>query len=69
MTTSRSWDDIQTRLDARRVPIAKPALTFDGIPLDYWREEVRLGSVALARLRTICQERNADYEATVEGLR
>ena len=46
----------------------KPALTFTGIPLEYWREEVRLNSPALSRLRAICQERGADYEKTVEGL-
>lgn len=45
------------------------ALTFDGIPLDYWREEVRLGcAAALARLRAICQQRGADYDKTIAGL-
>ena len=45
-------------------------ITFTGIPLDYWREEARLGcAVSLARLRRICQDRNADYEKTVAGLR
>ncbi len=45
-------------------------LTFTGIPLDYWREEVRRGcAVSLARLRTICAERGADYDRTVAGLR
>lgn len=46
------------------------ALTFDGIPRDYWRTEVALGCVvALARLRRIVEERGCDYEKTVEGLR
>lgn len=44
------------------------ALTFTGIPLEYWREEVRLGSVALARLKTICAERGCDYEKTIQWL-
>ena len=47
----------------------KPALTFTGIPLAYWREEVRLGCAAsLSRLRAIAAERGADYEKTVEHL-
>ena len=45
-------------------------LTFTGIPLEYWREEVKLGcAVSLARLRTIVAERGADYEQTIAGLR
>lgn len=47
-----------------------PALTFDGIPLAYWRGEVARGcAVSLQRLAVICQERGASYETTVEGLR
>lgn len=53
-----------------RWPLAPAApLVFSGIALDYWREEVRLGcGVALERLETICRQRGADYEATIEGL-
>jgi hypothetical protein len=70
MTTSRSWDDIQTRLDARRVPPDKPALTFAGIPLEYWRREKLLSCAAsLKRLQAICQERGADYEKTIVALK
>ena len=66
MTTSRSWEDIQARLDARRV---LTAMTFTGIPLEYWRTEVALGCAAsLARLRRIVEERGADYEKTLKGL-
>ncbi len=51
-------------------PVAKPALTFTGIPLAYWREEARRGcAVALARLARIVEERGADYELTIAGLR
>lgn len=51
-----------------RWPVA-PALAFSGIPLDYWREEVRIGCAAsLTRLRSICAERGADYDRTVAGL-
>lgn len=68
--TNRTWDDIQSRLDARRVPEAKPALTFTGEPLAYWREEVALGcAVSLARLRRIVSARGADYELTLKGLK
>lgn len=35
---------------------------------DYWREEVRLNSPALARLRDICEQRGYDYDSTVEAL-
>ena len=54
-----------------RWPIAPAApLTFSGIPLEYWREEVRLGcAVSLARLRSICAERGADYDKTIAGLK
>lgn len=54
-----------------RWPIAPAApLTFSGIPLAYWREEVRLGcAVALERLREICAKRGADYDRTVAGLK
>ncbi len=46
------------------------AFVFDGIPLEYWREEARLGCAAsLTRLRAICQQRGADYEKTLERLR
>lgn len=49
---------------------AAPALTFDGIPLEYWRGEVALGcAVSLARLKAICQERGCDYEMTIRGLK
>ena len=53
--------------DAQLTP--KPALTFTGIPLEYWRREVALGcAVSLARLRAIVDERGADYEQTLKGL-
>lgn len=45
------------------------ALPLSGIPLEYWREEARLGSVALARLQRICAERGASYERTIEQLK
>lgn len=49
---------------------SKPALTFTGDPLAYWRTEVALHcAVSLARLRAIVAERGADYETTVAGLR
>lgn len=35
----------------------------------YWREEARLGSVALERLQVICKESGWDYAATLEALR
>ncbi len=45
------------------------ALTFEGIPLDYWREEVRLGCTAsLGRLRRMCEQRGADYDKTIAAL-
>ncbi len=45
-------------------------LTFSGIPLDYWREEVRLGcAVSLARLKRIVSERGAGYDRTIAGLK
>jgi hypothetical protein len=45
------------------------ALTFTGIPLDYWREEVALGCVvSLSRLARICQARGCDYDKTIAGL-
>lgn len=45
-------------------------LTFSGIPLEYWREEVRLMcEVSLTRLRSICAERGADYDRTIAGLK
>ena len=48
----------------------KPPLTFSGIPLDYWQEEIKLGcAVSLARLRSICDQRGADYDRTVAGLK
>ena len=44
-------------------------IRFGGVPLDYWREEVRIGCAAsLARLRAICSERGADYDKTLAGL-
>lgn len=54
-----------------RWPIAPAApLTFSGIPLAYWREEVRMDcAVSLARLKRIVEERGASYDATIEGLR
>lgn len=54
-----------------RWPIAPAApLTFTGIPLEYWREEVRLMcAVSLARLRRMCESRGASYDATIAGLR
>lgn len=46
------------------------ALTFDGIPLEYWRTEVALDCAAsLARLRAIVAARGGDWEKTIEGLR
>jgi hypothetical protein len=70
MTTSRSWDEIQSRLDARRELTPRPALSFTGIPLEYWQEEVRLGCVAsMERLRRIVAERGADYDKTITGLK
>ena len=54
---------------ALRSQDARPALTFTGIPLAYWREEVRLGCAAsLARLRAIVAARGADFELTIAGL-
>ena len=45
------------------------ALTFTGIPLEYWREEVRLEcAVSLARLKRIVSELGADYDRTIAGL-
>lgn len=45
-------------------------LTFTGIPLEYWREEVRLDcAVSLARLRRIVSERGCDFDKTIAGLR
>lgn len=45
------------------------ALTFTGIPLDYWRTEVALNcAVALRRLRGICEARGCDFEKTLKGL-
>ena len=53
-----------------RLSVSAAPLTFIGIPLDYWREEVRLDcAVSLARLRTICAERGADYDRTIAGLK
>lgn len=62
----RQLDDAgQALLAAQQRP-----LVFSGAPLDYWREEVRLGCAAsLKRLRAICAERGADYDATIEELR
>lgn len=66
---ARAWDDIRERL-AARTQATKPALTFTGIPLEYWRAEVALGCTAsLARLRAIVRERGADWETTMEGLK
>ena len=54
-----------------RWPVAPAAtVTFSGMPLDYWREEVRIEcAVSLARLRSICAERGADYDRTIAGLK
>ena len=62
--TIRDWDVVQ------RLGRTEPqALTFTGIPLDYWREEVALGcAVSLERLRKIVAERGADYDKTIAGL-
>jgi hypothetical protein len=61
---TRGWDEIRARLGAQ-----KPALTFTGIPLDYWREEVRLGCTAsLGRLRRIVEQRGADWDKTIAAL-
>ena len=65
---AREWDDIRARLAERNKP-ELPPLTFSGVPLDYWQEEVRLGcAVSLARLRQICAERGADFDRTISGL-
>ena len=64
---ARGWDEIRARLEGQQY---KPALTFTGVPLEYWREEARLGCVvSLERLWRICQERGADYEKTIHQLR
>lgn len=64
---ARGWDAIRAGLATRQ---QKPALTFTGIPLTYWREEVRLNcAVSLARLQRICAERGADYDKTIAQLR
>ncbi len=61
---ARGWDEIRARLGAQR-----PALIFTGIPLDYWREEARLGCTAsLGRLRRIVEQRGADYDKTIAAL-
>ena len=66
---AREWDEIRARLAERNKP-ELPPLTFSGIPRDYWREEVRLEcAVSLARLRSICAERGADYDKTIAGLK
>jgi hypothetical protein len=53
--------------DAQQTP--KPALTFTGIPLAYWRREVALGcAVALARLRRIVESRGCDWEQTIAAI-
>lgn len=54
-----------------RWPIAPAApLTFSGIPLEYWQEEVRLMcEVSMDRLWRICQERGASFELTIEALK
>lgn len=66
---ARGWDEIRARLTAQ-AQTTRPALAFTGIPLEYWREEVRLGCAAsLGRLAQIVERRGADYAQTVEGLR
>ncbi len=65
---ARGWEEIRTRL-AAQAQADRPALTFTGIPLEYWREEVRLGcAVSLHRLQAICSERGADYDKTIAAL-
>ena len=52
-------------------PAAPEAFPFDNpIVVAYWRDEIaRDCAVALNRLRKICDQRGADYDRTVEGLR
>ena len=54
-----------------RWPIAPAALTFSNVfVIAYWQDEIaRDCAVSLARLRRICQQRNADYEQTAAGLK
>ena len=50
--------------------LSRPALTFSGTALDYWRDEVARGCAAsLARLRGIVESRGSDYDRTIEGLK
>jgi hypothetical protein len=46
----------------------KPVTFTSSIAAAYWREEIRLNSPALERLKRICVERQADYAATVAAL-
>lgn len=48
---------------------AAPLMFANAAVIAYWREEIQLGCAAsLERLRSICAERGADVERTVEGL-
>lgn len=62
--------DDRGNLMARWPQAPAAPLTFTGIPLDYWREEVLIGcATSLARLKAICEARCASYELTVAGLK
>jgi hypothetical protein len=67
---ARGWDEIRARL-AVQVQPTKPALAFTSdIAAEYWRQEVALDcQVSLGRLRAICQERGADFDKTIAGLK
>lgn len=43
-------------------------LPLAGVAREYWRDEARMGSPALDRLRVICRERGYDYEATIGAI-
>lgn len=47
---------------------SKKILELHPIAAAYWREEIRLSSPHLERLRRICAERGADYATTVAAL-
>ncbi len=60
----------ELELDDPNDVINQSALTFSGIPLDYWREEVRLEcAISLVRLKRICKSRDADFDKTIAGLK
>lgn len=61
--------DVRGWLLAGMGTLAAPWATADTAASRYWRDEVRLGSVALDRLARICREQGYDYQATLEALR